>query len=152
MLTLAIVSALGLGAMYGLIALGFNQFTVIVKSSTLVSVIAVQDLMFQSQKIVNIWYEPIQYLPLPQPSTSANSAGVSHCGDESGRHSIWYCRHFAAFLRPQRHGSRSATVRAPPTSLDTHPRRLDDFAPLGAFGLDDLGECLGRVAYRLVAL
>ena len=31
-----------------------NQFTVIVKSSTLVSVITVQDLMFQSQKIVNI--------------------------------------------------------------------------------------------------
>ena len=29
-----------------------NQFTVIVKSSTLVSVITVQDLMFQSQKIV----------------------------------------------------------------------------------------------------
>jgi polar amino acid transport system permease protein len=39
-----------------------NQFTVIVKSSTLVSVITVQDLMFQSQKIVNIWYEPIEIL------------------------------------------------------------------------------------------
>jgi polar amino acid transport system permease protein len=35
---------------------------VIVKSSTLVSVITVQDLMFQSQKIVNIWYEPIEIL------------------------------------------------------------------------------------------
>ena len=34
----------------------------IVKSSTLVSVITVQDLMFQSQKIVNIWYEPIEIL------------------------------------------------------------------------------------------
>jgi polar amino acid transport system permease protein len=33
-----------------------------VKSSTLVSVITVQDLMFQSQKIVNIWYEPIEIL------------------------------------------------------------------------------------------
>ena len=32
------------------------------KSSTLVSVITVQDLMFQSQKIVNIWYEPIEIL------------------------------------------------------------------------------------------
>ena len=39
-----------------------NQFTVIVKSSTLVSVITVPDLMFQSQKIVNIWYEPIEIL------------------------------------------------------------------------------------------
>ncbi|MFN0304931.1 MAG: amino acid ABC transporter permease [Burkholderiales bacterium] len=39
-----------------------NQFTVIVKSSTLVSIITVQDLMFQSQKIVNIWYEPIEIL------------------------------------------------------------------------------------------
>ena len=39
-----------------------NQFIVIVKSSTLVSVITVQDLMFQSQKIVNIGYEPIEIL------------------------------------------------------------------------------------------
>ena len=39
-----------------------NQFTVIVKSSTLVSVITVQDLMFRSQKIVNIGYEPIEIL------------------------------------------------------------------------------------------
>lgn len=39
-----------------------NQFTVIVKSSTLVSVITVQDLMFQSQKIVDIYYEPIEIL------------------------------------------------------------------------------------------
>jgi polar amino acid transport system permease protein len=39
-----------------------NQFTVVVKSSTLVSVITVPDLMFQSQKIVNIWYEPIEVL------------------------------------------------------------------------------------------
>ena len=39
-----------------------NQFTVVVKSSTLVSVITVPDLMFQSQKIVNVWYEPIEVL------------------------------------------------------------------------------------------
>lgn len=39
-----------------------NQFTVIVKSSTLVSVITVQDLMFQSQKLVYVWYEPIEIL------------------------------------------------------------------------------------------
>jgi polar amino acid transport system permease protein len=39
-----------------------NQFTVIVKSSTLVSVITVQDLMFQSQKIVNTWLDPIEIL------------------------------------------------------------------------------------------
>jgi polar amino acid transport system permease protein len=39
-----------------------NQFTVIVKSSTLVSVITVQDLMFESQRIVNVWYEPIEML------------------------------------------------------------------------------------------
>src|ERR1700745_3916242 len=39
-----------------------NQFTVIVKSSTLVSVITVPDLMSQSQKLVNRWYEPIEIL------------------------------------------------------------------------------------------
>lgn len=39
-----------------------NQFTVIVKSSTLVSVITVQDLMYQALKQVNIWYEPIEIL------------------------------------------------------------------------------------------
>jgi polar amino acid transport system permease protein len=39
-----------------------NQFTVIVKSSTLVSVITVPDLMSQSQRLVNIWYEPIEIL------------------------------------------------------------------------------------------
>lgn len=39
-----------------------NQFTVIVKSSTLVSVITVQDLMFQSFKLVHVWYEPIEIL------------------------------------------------------------------------------------------
>jgi len=39
-----------------------NQFTVIVKSSTLVSVITVQDLMFQAMKLVNVWYEPIEIL------------------------------------------------------------------------------------------
>jgi polar amino acid transport system permease protein len=37
-----------------------NQFTVIVKSSTLISVITVPDLMSQSQKLVNVWYEPIE--------------------------------------------------------------------------------------------
>ena len=39
-----------------------NQFTVIVKSSTLVSVITVQDLMLQAMKLVNVWYEPIEIL------------------------------------------------------------------------------------------
>ncbi|MBL8707533.1 MAG: amino acid ABC transporter permease [Rhodospirillales bacterium] len=39
-----------------------NQFTVIVKSSTLVSVITVQDLMFQALKLVTVWYEPIEIL------------------------------------------------------------------------------------------
>ncbi len=39
-----------------------NQFTVIVKSSALVSVISVTDLMFQSQKLVNLWYEPVEIL------------------------------------------------------------------------------------------
>ena len=34
----------------------------IVKSSTLISVITVPDLMSQSQKLVNIWYEPIEIL------------------------------------------------------------------------------------------
>jgi polar amino acid transport system permease protein len=39
-----------------------NQFTVIVKSSTLISVITVPDLMSQSQRLVNVWYEPIESL------------------------------------------------------------------------------------------
>ncbi len=39
-----------------------NQFTVIVKSSTLVSVITVPDLMSQAMKLVNVWYEPIEIL------------------------------------------------------------------------------------------
>jgi polar amino acid transport system permease protein len=39
-----------------------NQFTVIVKSSALVSVVSVPDLMFQSQRLVNLWYEPIEIL------------------------------------------------------------------------------------------
>lgn len=39
-----------------------NQVTVIVKSSTLVSVITVPDLMFQSQRIVNRYYEPLEVL------------------------------------------------------------------------------------------
>ena len=39
-----------------------NQFTVIVKSSTLISVITVPDLMLQALKIVNVWYEPIEVL------------------------------------------------------------------------------------------
>ena len=39
-----------------------NQITVIIKSSTLVSVITVADLMFRSQQIVNRYYEPIEIL------------------------------------------------------------------------------------------
>jgi polar amino acid transport system permease protein len=39
-----------------------NQLAVIIKSSTLVSVITVADLMFQSQRIVNKYYEPIEIL------------------------------------------------------------------------------------------
>src|SRR5882672_5848438 len=39
-----------------------NQLAVIVKSSTLVSVIAISDLMYQGLKIVNQWYGPIEVL------------------------------------------------------------------------------------------
>ena len=39
-----------------------NQFTVIVKSSTLVSVITVPDLMLQAMRLVYVWYEPIEIL------------------------------------------------------------------------------------------
>jgi polar amino acid transport system permease protein len=39
-----------------------NQFTVIVKSSTLVSVVTVPDLMLQAMKLVYVWYEPIEIL------------------------------------------------------------------------------------------
>lgn len=39
-----------------------NQLAVVVKSSTLVSVISNPDLMYQALKIVNQWYEPIEVL------------------------------------------------------------------------------------------
>ncbi len=39
-----------------------NQVIVVVKSSTLVSVIAVPDLLYQAMKLVNIWFEPIEIL------------------------------------------------------------------------------------------
>ncbi len=39
-----------------------NQIAVVVKSSTLVSVIAIPDLMYQAFKIVNQWFEPIEIL------------------------------------------------------------------------------------------
>ncbi|MBN8941586.1 MAG: amino acid ABC transporter permease [Rhizobiales bacterium] len=39
-----------------------NQLTVVVKSSTLVSVIAIPDLMYQALKIVNQWFEPVEIL------------------------------------------------------------------------------------------
>ena len=57
-----------------------NQFTVIVKSSTLVSVITVQDLMFQSQKLVNVWYEPIEILTATAAIYIAFVFTVSACG------------------------------------------------------------------------
>ena len=39
-----------------------NQFIIAVKSSTLISVIGVADLLYQAQKLVNIYYEPIEIL------------------------------------------------------------------------------------------
>ena len=39
-----------------------NQFLVAVKSSTLVSVIAVPDLMYQALRLTSIWFEPIEIL------------------------------------------------------------------------------------------
>jgi polar amino acid transport system permease protein len=39
-----------------------NQMAVLVKSSTLVSVIAIPDLMYQSLKIVNDWLQPVAVL------------------------------------------------------------------------------------------
>ena len=39
-----------------------NQIAVIVKSSTLVSVIAIPDLMYEALKIVNRWFEPVEVL------------------------------------------------------------------------------------------
>jgi polar amino acid transport system permease protein len=39
-----------------------NQMTVVIKSSTLVSVIAIPDLMYEALKIVNAWFEPIEIL------------------------------------------------------------------------------------------
>ena len=39
-----------------------NQFLVLVKSSTLVSVIAVPDLMYQALRLTSIWFEPIEIL------------------------------------------------------------------------------------------
>ena len=68
-----------------------NQFTVIVKSSTLVSVITVPDLMFQSQKIVNIWYEPIEVLT----ATAAIYITLIFLVSQLGKHvSDWLRRTF----------------------------------------------------------
>ena len=39
-----------------------NQFLVVVKSSSLVSVIAVPDLMYQALRLTSIWFEPIEIL------------------------------------------------------------------------------------------
>lgn len=39
-----------------------SQMAVIIKSSTLVSVIAIPDLMYQALRIVNQWFEPIEVL------------------------------------------------------------------------------------------
>lgn len=39
-----------------------NQMTVVIKSSTLVSVIAIPDLMYEALKLVNMWFEPIEIL------------------------------------------------------------------------------------------
>lgn len=39
-----------------------NQMAVVVKSSTLVSVIAIPDLMYEALKIVNQWFQPIEVL------------------------------------------------------------------------------------------
>ncbi len=39
-----------------------NQFLVVVKSSTLVSVIAVPDLMYQALRLTSIWFQPIEIL------------------------------------------------------------------------------------------
>ncbi len=39
-----------------------NQFLVVVKSSCLVSVIAVPDLMYQALRLTSIWFEPIEIL------------------------------------------------------------------------------------------
>ncbi len=39
-----------------------NQMAVVVKSSTLVSIIAVPDLMYQAMGIANKWFEPIEVL------------------------------------------------------------------------------------------
>jgi polar amino acid transport system permease protein len=39
-----------------------NQFLVVVKSSTLVSVVAVPDLMYEALRLTSIWFEPIEIL------------------------------------------------------------------------------------------
>jgi polar amino acid transport system permease protein len=39
-----------------------NQFLVVLKSSTLVSVIAVPDLMYEALRLTSIWFEPIEIL------------------------------------------------------------------------------------------
>ena len=57
-----------------------NQFTVIVKSSTLISVITVPDLMSQSQKLVNVWYEPIEILTATAAIYIAFVFLISACG------------------------------------------------------------------------
>ena len=65
-----------------------NQFTVVVKSSTLVSVITVPDLMFQSQKIVNVWYEPIEVLT----ATAAIYIALIFSISQAGKHASDWLR------------------------------------------------------------
>lgn len=58
-----------------------NQLTVIVKSSTLVAVITVPDLMFQSQRVVNRYYEPIEVLTATAAIYIVLIFGVSWIGN-----------------------------------------------------------------------
>ena len=49
-------------AVYTMAPAIMNQFLVVIKSSTLVSVIAVPDLMYQALRLSAIWFEPIAIL------------------------------------------------------------------------------------------
>jgi polar amino acid transport system permease protein len=63
-----------------------NQITVIVKSSTLVSVITVADLMFRSQQIVNRYYEPIEILTATAAIYILLVFAISSCGNALAMH------------------------------------------------------------------
>jgi polar amino acid transport system permease protein len=63
-----------------------NQLAVVVKSSTLVSVIAIPDLMYETMKIVNQWFQPIEILTSSALIYIATIFAISMLADRVASH------------------------------------------------------------------